>query len=70
VKRALIIIPTYNEAENIANIIRELLAIVYPGVSIEVLVIDDNSTDGTSDLVKSLNDPRVEGIQICFRKQL
>ncbi len=62
-KRALIIIPTYNEAENIANIIKELLAISYPEVTIEILVIDDNSTDGTSGLVKSLNDLRVHMIE-------
>jgi len=59
VKRSLIIIPTFNEAENIVNIINELLLINYEGVSIEILVVDDNSTDGTSGLVTGLNEPRV-----------
>jgi dolichol-phosphate mannosyltransferase len=63
VKRALIIIPTFNEAENIVNIINELLLINYEGVSIEILVVDDNSTDGTSGLVKGLNEPRVHIIK-------
>lgn len=57
-KKALIIIPTYNEAENIVNITSELLAIDYPGVSIEILVVDDNSTDGTASLVKARNESR------------
>lgn len=62
-KRALIIIPTFNEAENIVNIINELLLINYEGVGIEILVVDDNSTDGTSDLVTGLNESRVHIIK-------
>ncbi len=62
-KRALIIIPTYNEADNILNIINELLRIDYHGVSIEILVIDDNSTDNTHLLVRSINNPRVHMIE-------
>lgn len=62
-KRALIIIPTYNEAENIVNIINELVAINYPDVIIEILVVDDNSTDGTAMLVKSLAHQRVHIIE-------
>lgn len=62
-KKALIIIPTYNEAENIVNITSELLAIDYPGVSIEILVVDDNSTDGTASLVKARNESRLHLIE-------
>ncbi|HMQ79124.1 MAG TPA: polyprenol monophosphomannose synthase [Ignavibacteria bacterium] len=62
-KKALIIIPTYNEAENIVNIINELMAINYEGVVIEILVVDDNSTDGTSALVKNLTYDRVHIIE-------
>lgn len=62
-KKALIIIPTYNEAENIVNIINELLALVCGGVTIEILVVDDNSTDGTAMLVKNINDHRVHIIE-------
>lgn len=62
-KRALIIIPTFNEAENIVNIINELVAINYEGVTIEILVVDDNSSDGTAMLVKNLNYKRVHNIE-------
>ena len=62
-KKALIIIPTYNEAENIVNIINELMAINYEGIIIEILVVDDNSTDGTSALVKILTYDRVHIIE-------
>jgi len=49
--KVLIIIPTYNEAENIT---RSLAAVLAKGPHIEVLVIDDGSPDGTAQLVKSM----------------
>ena len=42
--KALVVIPTYNERENIVNITREVLSV---SEHAEVLVIDDNSPDGT-----------------------
>ena len=47
----LVIIPTYNEKENIREII---LAILSLPRSFDVLIIDDNSPDGTAEIVKSL----------------
>lgn len=47
---ALVIIPTYNEIENIGNIIDAVMAL--PD-SFDVLVIDDASPDGTQDAVRS-----------------
>ncbi len=49
--RTLVIIPTYNEKDNIAAIIGQVLAID-PGL--EVLVVDDNSPDGTARIVTDL----------------
>lgn len=46
---ALVIIPTYNEIENIGNIIDAVMAL--PD-NFDVLVIDDASPDGTQDAVK------------------
>lgn len=47
----LIITPTYNEKENIENIIRKVFSL---DKSFDMLIIEDNSPDGTADIVKSL----------------
>lgn len=47
----IVIIPTYNEKENIENIIR---AVTRQKVHFDILVIDDGSPDGTGNIVKSL----------------
>ncbi|MHB0949292.1 MAG: polyprenol monophosphomannose synthase [Gemmatimonadaceae bacterium] len=49
-ERALIIIPTYNERENIGRIIETALA---QDERLEVLVVDDGSPDGTGDIVEA-----------------
>src|ERR1700722_7815234 len=49
--RPLVIIPTYNEAENIERILRRIRASL-PEAG--VLVVDDGSPDGTGDLVKAM----------------
>ncbi|MBY0415637.1 MAG: polyprenol monophosphomannose synthase [Bdellovibrionales bacterium] len=51
IDRALIIIPTYNEALNVHTMIERLFHL-YPGIS--VLIIDDNSPDHTSRVVEDL----------------
>ncbi len=47
----LVIIPTYNEKENIENIIRKVLS--YPE-GFHILIVDDGSPDGTGEIVKTL----------------
>ncbi len=47
--QSLVIIPTYNEAENIREIIRSVKQLPE---AFDILVVDDNSPDGTADLVK------------------
>lgn len=49
--RALVLIPTYNEAANIEGVLRRTLQQTPP---LDVLVIDDGSPDGTADLVRAL----------------
>jgi len=55
----LIIIPTFNERENIETLIPAIFAAV-PG-TVEILVVDDGSPDGTGDAVDALaqRDPRI-----------
>ncbi|WP_448529116.1 polyprenol monophosphomannose synthase [Raineya sp.] len=48
---ALIIIPTYNEIENIEAIIRKIFSLVLP---FDLLIVDDGSPDGTAEKVKDL----------------
>ncbi|MBO4549982.1 MAG: glycosyltransferase, partial [Bacteroidaceae bacterium] len=47
----IVIIPTYNERENIEAIIRAVTSLEKP---FDILVIDDGSPDGTADIVKEL----------------
>ena len=49
--KSLIIVPTYNELENIRRLLPELMAL---GPDIRVLVVDDNSPDGTGKLADEL----------------
>ncbi len=57
------VIPTYNEAGNIERMLQKIFSLNLP--KLEVLIVDDNSPDGTADLVKlrSKFDPRVHLIQ-------
>lgn len=50
--KALVIIPTYNEIENIENIIHAVMNI--PSPLFDVLIVDDNSPDGTANVVRTL----------------
>jgi len=60
--KVLVVTPTFNEAENIDSFIRQVLA---QGLNIEVLVVDDNSPDGTGDIVEKLKNgnPRIHLIR-------
>lgn len=49
--KSLIIIPTYNERENIEDLISEIFRV---DLNLEVLVVDDNSPDGTGKLADEL----------------
>jgi dolichol-phosphate mannosyltransferase len=62
IMKALLIIPTYNEIKNIDRIIRTVLS---KAKDLEVLVMDDNSPDGTADAVKALmqTEPRLRIIE-------
>jgi len=56
--RVAVVLPTYNEGETIGKVVTGVLA---TGPNVHVLVVDDNSPDGTGDVVAALaeDDPRV-----------
>lgn len=60
----LVIIPTYNEKENIERIILKVLSL--PG-SFHVLIVDDGSPDGTADIVKRLQGLYPEQVHLIQR---
>ncbi|MFF1925260.1 glycosyltransferase [Streptomyces sp. NPDC058221] len=55
-----VLVPAYNERECIANTVRSLVASDYP---VEVIVIDDGSTDGTADIVEAMWLPNVRVVR-------
>ena len=61
----LVIIPTYNEIENIKDIIDQVLQL--PG-GFEVLVIDDHSPDGTAAAVKTIQSVQADRVHLIERK--
>jgi dolichol-phosphate mannosyltransferase len=51
VTKRIVIIPTYNEKENIEAIIRKVVSLPLP---FDILIVDDNSPDGTAHIIKNL----------------
>jgi len=61
--RSLIIVPTYNEAENLKNLVAAIQAL---DLGLEILVVDDNSPDGTGDIADRLSES-LDGIHVLHR---
>jgi len=66
--KLLIVIPTYNEAENIGLFIKAIMDIAAPLAEIEILVVDDNSPDGTAEIVKGLSSVYPEKLHLLSRE--
>lgn len=64
--KKVVIIPTYNEKENIEKIIRVVFKLKE---NFHILVVDDGSPDGTSDIVKNLQKEFSESLYILERKE-
>ena len=63
--RSVIVLPTYNERENIEVFLRSVREIDAP---VDVLVVDDNSPDGTADAARALAD-ELGGITVLSRSE-
>lgn len=56
-KKAVIVIPTYNEVDNIGPLVEEIEKKIFPHIKdykMEIVIVDDNSPDGTADVAESL----------------
>lgn len=65
-QRALVVMPTYNETENISRIIPEVLR---QSPQIDILVVDDNSPDGTAQQVEELQKKNGNRIHLIKRPE-
>ncbi|TAK30083.1 MAG: polyprenol monophosphomannose synthase [Chloroflexota bacterium] len=59
--------PTYNEAKNLPLMIEELLALPLEGYELSVLVVDDNSPDGTGQIADEIARNRSGRVQVMHR---
>ncbi|MEU4551022.1 glycosyltransferase involved in cell wall biosynthesis [Micromonospora violae] len=53
-----ILMPVYNEADRVAEALKQALAVQYP-CEIEIVVVDDGSTDGTAEILAGMDDARL-----------
>ncbi|MBL7710967.1 MAG: polyprenol monophosphomannose synthase [Chitinophagaceae bacterium] len=60
----LVIIPTYNEKENVEKIIRKVMSLEG---SFHILIVDDGSPDGTADIVRDLQQEFPESLHLVCR---
>lgn len=61
----MIVIPTYNEAENLPKLVSALFALPLPDLNL--LVVDDNSPDGTGDLAEQLGKDNCGRVSVLRR---
>jgi dolichol-phosphate hexosyltransferase len=54
-----ILMPVYNERATVEEAIRQALSTDYPVDGVELVIVDDGSQDGTRDILRALDDPRV-----------
>ena len=61
---SLVIIPTYNEKENVVNMLETVMSLEFP---FDVLIVDDGSPDGTAKLVREVSEQYPQRIHLLER---
>lgn len=66
-----VIVPTYNERDNVIELLRRIDSVL-GGVGYEVIFVDDDSSDGTADVIREVarHDPKVRVLQRIGRRGL
>lgn len=62
--RAIVVVPTYNEKENLVEFVRQVRA---KAPAVHILVVDDNSPDGTGQIAEDLRAKDPDHIQVLHR---
>jgi len=65
--KILIVIPTYNESQNIEKLIGSIFSISKNGLDIHILVVDDNSPDGTAEIVTKIKKAYPHRLNLLLR---
>lgn len=63
--RTVIVIPTYNEKENIQRLVKEILAL---NLNIQIIIVDDNSPDGTGSIADRLTIEFLDKVFVIHRQ--
>ena len=65
--KTIIVIPSYNEAQNIERLIKEILTL--PVSDLNLVIVDDNSPDGTAQIVENIKNslPETRKAVACGR---
>jgi dolichol-phosphate mannosyltransferase len=64
--KVMVVVPTYNEADNLPILVEKLLALDVPGL--EILVVDDNSPDGTGQVADDLSGRLAGQVHVLHRE--
>ena len=62
----MVVMPTYNEADNLVQMVAELMTLELDGL--EILIIDDDSPDGTGDIAEELAAQYADELQVIHRQ--
>ena len=66
-QKVIIVLPTYNEKENLERMVTTLFALNLP--NLEILVVDDNSPDGTGDIAEQLREKHDKKVHVLHRQE-